>query len=181
MTLPFYLMAHAIFGLAMGRVYEKRLLSEGEILSPPVLWTLAPVAVLTGPLGVLLARYAGGWFFHGFFVGDGKILFERFHLGLAFLVITSAALLSVGGMVFWAAMRSRNQLRGVKWLLSAFALIGLLLCILDFKEIFWIQGADGATLIDHPAGWLSLLVGGILLAWARYCKNKVDHKKVELL
>ena len=180
MTLPFYLMAHAVFGLAMGRVFEKRLLTEGEVLSPPMLWTLAPVAILTGPLGVVLTRYAGGWFFHGFFVGEGKILFERFHLGLAFLVLTSAALVSVGGMIFWAAMKSRDRLRSIKWLLGAFAIVGFALCVFEFEALFWIQGTDGSTVVSHPAGWLSVLIATILLAWEWYCKNKVVGMKVDL-
>ena len=67
MTFPFFLIAHILFGLGMGRIFERKFLSEGHILAPPLLWTLVPVTLMTAPLGMLLSRYAGGWFFHGFF------------------------------------------------------------------------------------------------------------------
>lgn len=171
MTLPFFLMVHALFGLAMGRVFEAQLLKEGEILSPPLLQTAGPVTLVTGPLGIVLARYSGGWFFHGLFVGEGKVIFERYYLGWALLVMAAGLACSVGGFIYWAAMRSRNNDKAIKLLIIALGLFAALWTLLEFKNIFWVLGTQGTLLFFHPAGWISVSILLVLLAWERKCRK----------
>jgi hypothetical protein len=177
MTFPFFLMTHALFGFAMGRVFEKRFLADGHILAPSLLWTLAPVTLLTAPMGMLLARYSGGWFFHGFFVGEGKILFERFHLGLVIMVLFAVWLITFGGMLLWPVMKSRAQERSVKWLARGICILAGAMVLFDYERIFWIMGAEGSHLLNHPAGWLSIIVLGTLLSWHHFVNKKFGTPK----
>ena len=172
MTFPFFLMTHALFGFAMGRVFEKRFLADGHILAPSLLWTLAPVTLMTAPLGMLLARYAGGWFFHGFFVGTGKIFFERFHLGLVLMVLFSAWVITFGGMLLWPVMKSREQERSVKWLARGICILAVAMILVDYEGIFWVMGAKGAHLFNHHAGWVSFIIMAFLLSWHHFMNKK---------
>ena len=86
MTLPLFLAVHLAYGVAMAFALFRRMHCEGEVLGVPLLWTLVPVGTVSFPTGAILLRYAGGWFLHGAFIGDGSVSYERFHLGLMFLV-----------------------------------------------------------------------------------------------
>ena len=172
MTFPFFLMAHILFGLGMGRVFERKFLSDGHILAPPLLWTLIPVTLVTAPLGMLLARYAGGWFFHGFFVGDGKIFFERFHLGIVVTVLLCAWCLTFCGLIFWPVMKSRAQERSVQWLKRGIVLMITTLLVVDHQKIFWIMGTEDKHLFNHPAGWVSIIMLATFVSWYQWIKSK---------
>ena len=151
-------MAHILFGLGMGRIFERKFLSDGHILAPPLLWTLVPVTLITAPLGMLLSRYAGGWFFHGFFVGEGKIFFERFHLGIVIAVLFCAWCLTFCGLILWPVMKSRAQERSVQWLKNGIFVLMAAVLLFDYRNIFWILGTEEKHLFNHPAGWLSFLI-----------------------
>jgi hypothetical protein len=165
MTLPLFLAFHLVYGTLIGRVLFQRMRAEGEVLGTPLLLALSPVAVISAPVGALLVRYCGGWFLHGWLLGDDAVAYERFHLGLLLLCGTGAALATLGGLLFIVATasRERHELRNAPlWLAAAVALMTL---GLDGGDVLRIAGSHGRHLWSHPAGLLSLVVVVSLYAW----------------
>jgi hypothetical protein len=160
MTLPLYLAVHLIYGTAMGFIFNRRMRAEGEVLGVPLVLALVPVAVITGPLGALLLRYAPGWFLHGHLI-DQSVSFERFHLGMMLALLFFVHLVAAAGMIFAVAFLSRNATRMAVLpavLVLPAALIGALLAP---GGVFTVMGTGGKMLWQHPAGLVSL---GILAA-----------------
>lgn len=167
MTFPIYLCVHVLYGALMAHAMQKRLRSEGEILGVPLLVTLAPVALSSAPLGSVLFRWAGGWFVHGAFLGEGSIPYERFHLGLLAGVGVSAGLATVAGMFIAIAALTRNA----PWVARAPIVVSLvviaLVAAIDRRGVFAVAGTGGRALWEHPAGVVSLAIGLSLVAgWA---------------
>lgn len=178
MTLPIYLAAHLIYGVLMGTVLLRRMRAEGEVVGIPLVVTLAPVGLITAPLGAVLLRYVGGWFLHGLFVGDGSVAYERFHLGLMIAVGLCAGIATLGGMFFSIAVLSRDK-PGLTLVPLAVALVvGALPFVLDGGDVVRIPGtALGGTaarwIFMHPAGLVSLAVAAVLVASYQYAKQRV--------
>lgn len=167
MTLPLYVCAHVFYGVFMAHAMERRLRSEGEILGLPLLCTLAPVASISTPLGAVLLRWAGGWFLHGAFLGEGSIPYERFHLGLMVGVGLAAGIATVVGMFVAIAALSRDA-RKVAWAPAGVALFGSVLVLaLDARGVVEVAGTGGRMLWTHPVGLVSLaLLVTLGASWA---------------
>jgi hypothetical protein len=175
MTLPLFLAAHLAYGCVMGHLFIRRMRAEGEIVGVPLVVTLAPIGLATAPLGAVLLRYAGGWFLHGLFMGDGAIEYERFQLGLMMLVMVLAALATVGGLFAAIAALSRDSrtlaLAPVfAALLTAFAAFGF-----DGSDIVHVRGTNGRWLFVHPAGLVSLAIVAVLVASVLYARARVAN------
>lgn len=176
MTFPVFLSIHMLYGTLMAYTMEKRMRSEGTVLSLPLLWTLLPVALVSTPLGAVLVRWAGGWFFHGAFMGENAIPYERYHLGLMMgvgLTVQAVTLLatcfSIGALSRDARMWAR-----LPWL-SALVLLAVVL-VLDASHVFVVTGTDQA-LWGHPAGLLSLgVLSALVMAW-RYAHRRLSKPK----
>jgi hypothetical protein len=172
MTLPLFLALHLVYGTLIGRVLFPRMRAEGEVVGVPLLLALVPVAVLSAPLGALLVRYAGGWFLHGWLMGDGAVAYERFHFGLLLLSGTGAAIFSVVGVFFIVATasRDRHDVRNVPlWVALA---ITLLVLVFDGGDVVRIAGTQGRHIWSHPVGLFSVAVVGVLWAWINVCRQK---------
>ena len=133
MTLPIYLAAHLVYGVLMGGILLRRMRAEGEVVGIPLVVTLAPVGLVTAPLGAVLLRYAGGWFLHGYMLGDGSIAYERFHLGLMIAVGLAAGAATLGGLFFAVAVLSRDKPALTLVPLAVALVIGALPFVLDGK------------------------------------------------
>lgn len=173
MTLPIFLAVHLAWGAAMAHLFLPRMRAEGEVLGVPLLYTLAPVGMVTAPLGAVLLRYAGGWFAHGAVTGNGSIGYERFHLGLMIVGGVLTAVVTVAGMFFAIAMLSRARPRVARapYYLAGFC--ALLTIVLDAVDIVILPGSGGRWLFWHPAGLVSLAVLAVLAAAYRYGKQRV--------
>lgn len=173
MTLPLFLCLHLVYGTLMGLVLFPRMRAEGEVLGPPLLLTLAPPALLTSPIGAVLLRYAGGWFCHGFFLGDGNATYERFHLGLLLAVGGGALVCTLLGVVnvVWFQSRTRPALARAPIYLAA--VVAVAVVAVDFHDVVTIVGTNGRHLWSHPVGLLSvataMILGGfVVLTKARF-------------
>ncbi len=173
MTLPIFLAVHLAYGAAMAHLLMRRIRSEGEVLGVPLLYTVAPVGMVTAPLGAVLLRYAGGWFVHGAVTGNGSIGYERFHLGLMILGVALTAAVTVIGMFFVIAMLSRDLPRAARAPYYVAGFVGLLTIVLDAADIAIIPGSGGRWLFLHPAGLISLAVIVVLVAAYLYGKRHV--------
>lgn len=173
MTLPIFLAVHLAYGAAMAHVLMRRMRAEGEVLGVPLLYTLAPVGMLTAPLGAVLLRYSGGWFVHGAVTGDGSIGYERFHLGLMIATGVLAGVVTVAGMFFVVAFLSRDMTRAARgpYYFAGFA--ALLTVVLDATDVAIIPGTGGRWLFMHPAGLVSLAVLAGLSAAYLYGKRRI--------
>jgi hypothetical protein len=172
MTLPLFLAAHFVYGTVLGRVLFPRMRAEGEVLGPPLLLTLVPVALITAPIGAVLMRYTGGWFSHGLFVGQGNVAYERFHFGLLLGVIVGAGgatILGVFNVVFWAS-RDRVALTNVGVVLAA-AVVAAVAAV-DIEGLVLVRGTGGRAIWAHPAGLLSVAAVLVLGAWVVVCKRR---------
>jgi hypothetical protein len=172
MTLPLFLALHLVYGTLIGRVLFPRMRAEGEVVGVPLLLALVPIALVSAPLGALLVRYAGGWFLHGWLMGDGAVSYERFQFGLLLLSGTGAAVFTVAGLFFIiaTASRDRHDVRNVPlWVALA---ITLLVLILDGGDVVRIAGTQGRHLWSHPVGLFSFAVVGVLWAWINVCRER---------
>lgn len=165
MTFPIFCMAHLLFGAALGFATERRMRTEGEVFSAPLLFALAPVLLVTAPLGALLLRYAGGWFSHGLFTGDAAITYERFFFGLVCAVSLTAALATAGAMV-WVVSVLSHERAPLAYGLAGAAGVGIALtAVLDGPGIWHVMGAD-VPVYAHPAGWVSAAILAVfILTW----------------
>ncbi|MCC7070504.1 MAG: hypothetical protein IT383_04220 [Deltaproteobacteria bacterium] len=179
MTLPIFLALHLAWGALMAHLLMPRMRAEGVVLGVPLLYTLAPVGMVTAPLGAVLLRYAGGWYVHGAVTGNGSIAYERFHLGLLVLSGVLTALVTVGGMFFAIAMLSRDRphLARAPYYVAAFA--ALLTVVLDAVDVVIVPGSGGKWLFWHPAGLVSLAVLVVLGAAWRFGKLRVAPFEVQ--
>ncbi|HEY4220180.1 MAG TPA: hypothetical protein VGO62_02540 [Myxococcota bacterium] len=175
MTLPVFLAAHLIYGVVMAHLLIRRMRAEGEVIGVPLVVTMAPIGLLTAPLSAVLLRYAGGWFLHGFFVGDGNITYERFQLGLMLGVMFLAAGACVLGMFAAIAALSRDAPKLAVAPIAA-AVIGVtVVFIFDWQNIVHVRGAGGRLLVAHPAGLVSLAIVAVLTANALYVRARVAN------
>lgn len=166
MTLPLLLALHLVYGVAMAFAMERRMRSEGEVLGLPLVLAMTPVAVVSTPLSAVLARWSAGWFFHGFFLGEGSVSYERFHLGIMMGIGVVEGLVAAAALVFTIAFLSRDARRLALAPVGLAALIALLVALLDGKDAFVITGTGGATVLTHPAGIVSAaIVLGLVAAW----------------
>lgn len=155
MTYPLFLLLHLAYGAACALATERRMRSEGEVLGVPLIVTLAPVALISAPIGAALLRFAGGWFLHGFFVGDNPIAFERFHFGLMIGVGVSAGLATVIGNFVSIAAISRDS-RAMALAPFGIAALGIaLVVVLDGSRMQHVGGDNGPVVWSHPVMILS--------------------------
>ena len=172
MTLPLFLALHIVYGTLIGRVLFPRMHAEGEVLGPPLLLALVPVALVSAPVGTAFMRYSGGWFLHGAFVGDASHWYERFNFGLLLGVVLLAGLATVGSflnVISWAS-RDRPLLARAGLWLAAF-ITGLTL-VSDFRGVFTVIGSGGRFLWSHPVGLLSVGNTVVLGAWIAVCRAR---------
>jgi hypothetical protein len=172
MTLPLFLALHLVYGTLIARVLFPRMRFEGDVVGVPLLLALAPVALVSAPIGALLVRYAGGWFLHGLLMGDGAVAYERFHFGLLLLCGTLAAVFTLGGLCFIiaTASRDRHEVRDVPlWIAGA---ITLVVFVFDGADVVRIAGTQGRHLWSHPVGLLSLVVVGVFWTWINVCRER---------
>ncbi len=160
MTFPIYMFAHFIYGMAMAFGWQKRVLREGDIIGLPLLLSLLPVCLVTVPCGVLLLRYAAGWFSHGLIMGEATIAYERFHFGMIMLVLFAACGSAIAGFsasifyvsrdVGWQAQRLAR---------STVAIIAIVL-LCESRPILHVTG--NYYLWQHPVGIVSLVITAAL-------------------
>ncbi len=175
MTLPLFLLLHVVYGTIMGLVLFPRMRAEGEVLGPPLLLTLVPVALVTAPVGAVFLRYCGGWFLHGALIGDGSVTYERFHFGLLLGVGLGAGLCTIGGMFHVVAFISRDRPALARLPIYASALAALVLLAFELEAIITIRGTGGRHLWAHPAGLLSLALVVVLAGWVLYARQRLSH------
>lgn len=158
----------------MAYAMEKRMRHDGTVLALPLVWTLVPVALVSTPLGAVLARWAGGWFFHGAFLGDNAIPYERYHLGLMMGAGLAVILVTILATCFCVGALSRDA-RWVARLPMLLAVGSLLFLIFrDGAGLFVITGTQ-QRVWSHPAGLLSLgVVVALVLAW-RYARLRFSE------
>ena len=173
MTLPIYLFAHLVYGVVMAHVLMRRMRAEGEVVGVPLVVTVAPIGMLTAPLGAVLLRYSGGWFLHGLMMGDGSIAYERFQLGLMLLVMLLAGGAALGGMFFAVAALSRESPK-VAMAPAVVAVVGAVaVFLIDGPDIIHVRGTGGRWLFLHPAGLVSLAVVAALAAAVLYARARI--------
>lgn len=175
MTLPIYIAAHLVYGASMGRLLLRRMRAECEVVGIPLIVTLAPVCLATVPLGAVLLRYAGSWFLHGMFEGEGVVAFERFHLGLMLAVGSAAVAATLFGLLLVLAVLTRDRPRLAN---IPFALAGLLTFIplvLDGRDVLMVPGTLGRWVFLHPAGLVSVAVAGGLLSGWLFARARTAH------
>ena len=173
MTLPLFLALHLLYGTLVARVMFPRMRAEGEVLGPPLLIMLVPVAFVTAPIGTIFMRYSGGWFLHGLLLGSsGSIAYERFHFGLLLAVIFGIAACTVGSIINVAVWASRDRPKLANAGLWLAALIALPTLALDFKDIVTIVGTNGRHLWSHPVGLLSFAAVVVLFGWVAVIKAR---------
>lgn len=166
MTFPLLLALHLVYGVAMAFAMERRMRSEGEVLGLPLVLAMAPVAVLSTPLSAVLARWSAGWFFHGVFLGEASVAYERFHLGIMMGIGITMGLAAATAMVFTIAFLSRDARRLALAPVGLAALVALLVAVLDGKGALVIAGTGGEMVYTHPAGLVSAaIVLGLVAAW----------------
>ena len=73
----------------------------------------------------------------------------------------AAGVAAAFGLIFSIALLSRDARRGAMAPLVVSALAVLVTLVLDARGIFVVAGTDGATIVQHPVGLVSL---GVLLA-----------------
>lgn len=175
MTLPLFLLLHVVYGTVIGLVLFPRMRAEGEVLGAPLLLTLVPVALVTAPVGAVFLRYCGGWFLHGYLIGDGSITYERFHFGLLLALGFAAALSTVGGVFNVVAFISRDRPAAAR--LPIYFAVGAALAVLvvDGANVLTIRGTGGRMLWAHPAGLLSLALVVVLVGWVLFARQRLSH------
>lgn len=174
MTLPIFLAAHLVYGAIMGRLLLRRMRAEDEVLGVPLVVTLLPVCVATAPLGGALLRYAGSWFLHGAFHGEGSIAYERFHLGLMLATGIGAGVFTILGMFFVIAVLTRDKPNLALVPTALAGVILLLTAALDGGDIVRVPGA-GRWLFLHPAGLVSVAIIAVLVAAALYARARTAN------
>jgi hypothetical protein len=172
MTLPLFLALHLVYGTVVGTVFFPRIRAEGEVVGPPLLWMLVPVAVISAPVAAVLTRYSAGWFFHGLFVGAWSSSYERFHFGLIIAAVLTGGVATVAGILHVVIWASRDRLALIKVPLYLAALITVVTLALDLKGIFVIRGTE-RWLWFHPAGLLSVANVVVLAAWVALCRARL--------
>jgi hypothetical protein len=173
MTLPLFLALHLVYGAAMAHAMRARLLADGDLIGIPLFATLVPVALFSAPVGAVLLRYAGGWFLHGALMGDGSVVYERFHLGLMVGIGLGAALCTVAAMAFSIAYLSRRQerLAQAPYVLAVEILVVTL--ALDFQGVFHVVGSARGVWA-HPVGLFSLALVMVLGASWRFASARLS-------
>lgn len=173
MTLPLFLALHLVYATLVAEVMFPRMRAEGEVLGPPLLLMLAPVAVITAPIGLLFLRYAGGWFLHGALLGvEGSVVYERFHFGLLLTLLVLITACTVGPILNVAIWASRDRPRLAKAGLWLAGFITALTFVLDARDIFRIVGTNGRHLWSHPVGLLSVAAVVVLFGWKSVCQAR---------
>lgn len=166
MTLPLLLALHLVYGVAMAFAMERRMRSEGEVLGLPLVLAMTPVAVVSTPLSAVLARWSAGWFFHGLFLGEASVPYERFHLGIMMGIGITQGLAAAAALIFSIAFLSRDARRLALAPVGVAGLVVLLVAVLDGQGAFTIAGTGGKTVLSHPAGIVSVAIAfGLLAAW----------------
>jgi len=171
-TLPLFLALHLVYGTLVGRVMFPRMRAEGEVLGPPLLIMLLPVALVTAPIAAVFVRYSSGWFLHGALTGEGNVLYERFHMGLLLAVIILAGVFTCAGVVNVAVWASRDRPRLARAGLWVAVAALVLTAALDLDGLITIKGTGGRHLWSHPVGLLSLAAVVVLGAWVAVCKAR---------
>jgi hypothetical protein len=174
-TFPLYLVAHLVYGALMAALFLPRMRVEGDVVGIPLVATLAPVGVLTAPLGAVLLRYTGGWFLHGVMIGDGSIEYERFHLGLMVLLGLLAGACTVGGMFYGIAVLSREKPKLAMLPYGLGVVVLVLVLALDAKDVIVVAGTSGRSLFLHPAGLVSLAIVSVLAASYLYARARLSE------
>lgn len=171
MTLPIFLAAHLVYGAIMGRLLLRRMRAEDEVLGIPLVVTLLPVCVATAPLGGALLRYAGVWFLHGAFRGEGSVFYERFHFGLMLAIGIAAGVFTILGMFFVIAVLTRDRPNLAIVPTGVAGAVLLLTVALDGGDLIRVPGT-GRWLFLHPAGLVSLAIAAVLVATALYARAR---------
>jgi hypothetical protein len=156
MTLPLYAGLHLVYGAIMAFAAERRMRGEGEVLGWPLVVTLLPVALVSAPVGAILARFAGGWFFQGIDVTAFPIEFERFHLGILVTVGALAALCTIIGNFAAIAFLSRESRRVA--LVPVFLGIGIMCTAALVDPMGILEVRPDTPIFSHPAGLCSLAI-----------------------
>ncbi len=172
MTLPLFLALHLVYGTLIARVMFPRMRGEGEVLGPPLLIMLVPVAFVTAPIGTIFMRYSGGWFLHSLLVGEGSVAYERFHFGLLLAVIAGVAICTIGAILnvaIWASRNSTKLANAGLWLAGAIVVATV---TLDLRGIITVPGTGGRHLWSHPVGLLSVAAVVVLFAWIAVAKKR---------
>jgi hypothetical protein len=173
MTLPLYLAIHLAYGCAMGFVLLPRMRAEGEVIGVPLVVAIAPIGLLTAPIGAVLLRYAGGWFLHGSLIGDGSVVYERFHLGLMVLVGVLAGVSATIGLLFVVALLSRDRARVAQVPYAVAIIVTALVIGLDGQNVWHVAGTKGRVLATHPVGLFSVAVVLVLASTVWWAKRRL--------
>ena len=156
MTFPLFCGLHLVYGAIMAFAAERRMRAEGDVLGLPLVITLVPVALVSAPLGAILARFAAPWFFQGLPVTELAIEYERFHLGILVAVGTAAALCTL--LVNFAAIASLSRDSRRVALVPVVAGLGIMCTTAIIDPMGIIRVEAESLLFTHPAGLLSLAI-----------------------
>lgn len=172
MTFPLFCGLHLVYGAVMAFTAERRMRAEGEVLGLPLVVTLLPVALVSAPMGALLARFAGPWFFQGLPVEELTIEFERFHLGILITVGAAACFFTLAGNFAAIAFLSREARRVALVPVVLGLLVMTSAAILDPLGVLHVEAQR--TLFTHPAGLFSLSIPLCLGAAYFYVKSRLS-------
>jgi len=164
MTLSVLLAVHVAYGALLAFTTWPRMRSEGEVLGWPLVLTLSPVVLGSFPLSSVMLRYAGGWFLHGLFLGDSRITFERFHLGLMFGVGVLLVLATLLGNFFVIAFLSREKESTAYAPFGLAAIAVIVVAIWQGSALYTVQGTSGRFVWQHPVGLVSVAILAFLFA-----------------
>lgn len=172
MTLPLYCGLHLVYGAVMAFAAERRMRSEGDVVGLPLVVTLLPVGLISAPMGAILARYTGPWFFQGLPLDAISIEFERFHLGVLIAVAVLAGVCTIAGNFAAIAFLSRESRRVA--LVPVVLGLGIMFtaAVLDPRGL--VQVAENRFLWTHPAGLCSLAVPLCLAAAWFYVRARLS-------
>lgn len=167
MTVWMFLAVHVMYGALMARATVPRMLAEGAVLGAPLVVSLAPVALVSVPVGAMLSRFVGVYFLQGIPIEHDPIAFERFHLGVLLLVGLAVVGATILGHFFAVASASRDHRRVALLPVLFGALVIAVDIALDPRRVAFI---DDTPVVAHPVGLLTLAVVaclGAALLWGR--------------
>ncbi len=173
MTFPIFCAVHLIYGAVIAYLAKPRMMHDGEVLGWPLVATLAPVALVSVPLGAVLTRYNGDWFFQGVDLSSYAVSFERFHLAVLLFVAACATLCTLAGKFFTIAFISRDIAKYGLIPIGLGVLSIILFVAFGFEHVW--HPSPGTPLVTHPAGVVSLGIGLCLLAAVLFVRARLSR------
>lgn len=173
MTFPIFCAVHLIYGAVIAYLAKPRMMHDGEVLGWPLVATLTPVALISVPLGAVLTRYNGPWFFQGISLDEYMIQFERFHLAVILFVAACATLCTLAGKFFAIAFVSRDIPRYGLIPIGVGVLSIVLFVAFGFDHV--LHPTADSSLPTHPTGVVSLAIALCLFASVLFVRARLSR------